>query len=104
VWIEGGAGVLVDVLHVLAQAAPLPLGQAGDLPPVQVDLTARPAVDAVDRLRQRRLSAAALADHAEDAGAGLRRDWITNEYEHNGLRADGERVLGRPIDLVKGRG
>ena len=26
-----------------------------------------------------------------------------NEYEHNGLRADGERVLGRLIDLVKGR-
>jgi pimeloyl-ACP methyl ester carboxylesterase len=31
------------------------------------------------------------------------RPWITNEYEHNGLRADGERVLGRLIDLVKGR-
>jgi len=29
--------------------------------------------------------------------------WITNEYEHNGLRADGERVLGRLIDLVRGR-
>ena len=26
-----------------------------------------------------------------------------NEYEHNGLRADGERVLGRLIDLVRGR-
>jgi pimeloyl-ACP methyl ester carboxylesterase len=31
------------------------------------------------------------------------RPWITNEYEHNGLRADGERVLGRLIDLVRGR-
>jgi pimeloyl-ACP methyl ester carboxylesterase len=31
------------------------------------------------------------------------RPWITNEYEHNGLRADGEKVLGRLIDLVKGR-
>ena len=31
------------------------------------------------------------------------RPWITNEYLHNGLRADGERVLGRLIDLVKGR-
>ncbi|HUQ44326.1 MAG TPA: alpha/beta fold hydrolase [Candidatus Limnocylindria bacterium] len=29
--------------------------------------------------------------------------WVTNEYEHNGLRADGERVLGRLIDLVRGR-
>jgi hypothetical protein len=31
------------------------------------------------------------------------RPWVTNEYEHNGLRADGERVLGRLIDLVRGR-
>ena len=29
--------------------------------------------------------------------------WITNEYEHNGLRADGERLLGRLIDLCRGR-
>jgi pimeloyl-ACP methyl ester carboxylesterase len=27
--------------------------------------------------------------------------WITSEYEHNGLRADGERILDRLIDLVK---
>lgn len=31
------------------------------------------------------------------------RPWVTNEYEHNGLRADGERVLGRLIDLARGR-
>jgi pimeloyl-ACP methyl ester carboxylesterase len=31
------------------------------------------------------------------------RPWITNEYAHNGLRADGERVVGRLIDMVKGR-
>lgn len=31
------------------------------------------------------------------------RAWETNEYEHNGLRADGERVVGRLIDMVKGR-
>jgi len=31
------------------------------------------------------------------------RAWITNEYDHNGLRADGERVLGRLIDMVRGR-
>jgi hypothetical protein len=31
------------------------------------------------------------------------RSWETNEYEHNGLRADGERVVGRLIDMVKGR-
>ena len=28
------------------------------------------------------------------------RTWLTDEYEHNGLRADGGRVLGRLIDLV----
>ena len=31
------------------------------------------------------------------------RTWETNELEHNGLRADGERVLGRLLDLVQGR-
>jgi pimeloyl-ACP methyl ester carboxylesterase len=31
------------------------------------------------------------------------RVWTTDEFEHNGLRADGERVLGRLIDLVRGR-
>ena len=34
---------------------------------------------------------------------GNLRAWETNEYEHNGLRADGERVVGRLIDMVKGR-
>jgi pimeloyl-ACP methyl ester carboxylesterase len=29
------------------------------------------------------------------------RPWITNEYEHNGLRADGEQVLGHLLDLVR---
>jgi pimeloyl-ACP methyl ester carboxylesterase len=42
---------------------------------------------------------------AEETAAAIRglRPWITNELEHNGLRADGERVLGRLIDLVRGR-
>jgi pimeloyl-ACP methyl ester carboxylesterase len=31
------------------------------------------------------------------------RVWLTNEYEHNGLRADGGRVLGRLMDMVAGR-
>jgi pimeloyl-ACP methyl ester carboxylesterase len=41
---------------------------------------------------------------AEETAATIRglRPWITNELEHNGLRADGERVLGRLIDLVRG--
>lgn len=44
----------------------------------------------------------AFADETAAAIRGLR-PWITNEFEHNGLRADGERVLGRLIDLVRGR-
>jgi pimeloyl-ACP methyl ester carboxylesterase len=28
--------------------------------------------------------------------------WITNEYEHSGLRMDGERVLGRLLDMMRG--
>ncbi|MDT8915277.1 alpha/beta fold hydrolase [Amycolatopsis sp. PS_44_ISF1] len=31
------------------------------------------------------------------------RPWLTNEHEHNGLRAAGPAVLGRLIDMVKGR-
>jgi pimeloyl-ACP methyl ester carboxylesterase len=28
--------------------------------------------------------------------------WVTNEYEHNGLRSDGEVVLGRLLDMLHG--
>lgn len=44
-------------------------------------------------------------DFARETAATIRglRPWITNEYEHNGIRADGERVLDRLIDLVRGR-
>lgn len=44
-------------------------------------------------------------DFAKETAALVRglRPWITNEYAHNGLRADGERVVGRLIDMVKGR-
>jgi pimeloyl-ACP methyl ester carboxylesterase len=31
------------------------------------------------------------------------RAWVTSEYDHNGLRADGERILDRLLDLVRGR-
>jgi hypothetical protein len=43
---------------------------------------------------------------AEETAVAIRglRPWITNEYEHNGLRADGERILGRLIDLVRDDG
>lgn len=40
---------------------------------------------------------------AEETAATIRglRPWITNEFEHNGLRADGEKVLGRLIELIR---
>jgi pimeloyl-ACP methyl ester carboxylesterase len=42
---------------------------------------------------------------SEETASEIRgiRTWVTNEYEHNGLRADGERVLSRLIDLARGR-
>jgi pimeloyl-ACP methyl ester carboxylesterase len=42
---------------------------------------------------------------SEQTGArvpGLR-VWLTNEYDHDGLRADGARVLGRLLDMARGR-
>ena len=29
--------------------------------------------------------------------------WITNQYEHNALRADGEAVVGRLLEMVRGQ-
>jgi pimeloyl-ACP methyl ester carboxylesterase len=42
---------------------------------------------------------------SEETASHIRglRPWLTNEYEHNALRADGGRVLGRLIDLARGR-
>jgi pimeloyl-ACP methyl ester carboxylesterase len=44
-------------------------------------------------------------DFAEETAATIRglRTWQTDEFQHNGLRADGERVLGRLIDMVRGQ-
>ncbi|WP_203840772.1 alpha/beta fold hydrolase [Winogradskya humida] len=36
------------------------------------------------------------------AAVGNVRTWVTNEFEHDGLRADGERVLGRLMDMATG--
>jgi pimeloyl-ACP methyl ester carboxylesterase len=42
---------------------------------------------------------------SEETASRIRgaRTWVTNEYEHNGLRADGARILGRLIDMARGR-
>jgi len=91
-------------------AALAPLREAAEI------LAARewPRLYDPDRLRDNEVPAAA-AIYAEDpyveralseeTAAHVRglRPWVTNEYDHNGLRADGARVLGRLIDLVRGR-
>jgi hypothetical protein len=42
---------------------------------------------------------------SEQTAAQIRgiRTWITNEYQHNGLRVDGDRILGHLLDLARGR-
>ena len=44
-------------------------------------------------------------EFSEETASHIRgaKTWITNEYQHNGLRVDGERILGRLIDLARGR-
>jgi pimeloyl-ACP methyl ester carboxylesterase len=73
-----------------------------------------PALYDVDALRTNEVPAAA-AVYAEDMYVESRfseetarsvrgmRYWLTNEYEHNALRADGARVLDHLIELARGR-
>jgi pimeloyl-ACP methyl ester carboxylesterase len=44
----------------------------------------------------------AFSEETAELTRGLR-PWVTNEYDHNGLRADGDRILSRLIDLARGR-
>ncbi len=44
----------------------------------------------------------AFSEETAERVRGMRL-WITSEYEHNALRADGARVLGRLIDMTRGR-
>jgi pimeloyl-ACP methyl ester carboxylesterase len=73
-----------------------------------------PALYDAERLRRNEVPVAATIyvndlyverDFAIETAATIRglRSWQTDEYEHNALRADGERVLGRLIDLLRGR-
>ena len=46
-----------------------------------------------------------VSEFARETAAAVRglRPWITDEYEHNGLGADADRVVGRLLDMVRGR-
>jgi pimeloyl-ACP methyl ester carboxylesterase len=68
----------------------------------------------VERLRENGVPAAAVIyaedmyvvrAFSEETAASIRglRPWVTNEYEHDGLRQEGARVLGRLLDLIQGR-
>ena len=43
--------------------------------------------------------------HSEPTAAAIRgmKVWLTNEFEHNGLRTDGDKVFGRLQDLARDR-
>lgn len=61
------------------------------------DVPAAAAIYAEDPYVERTLS--------EETAALTRglRPWVTSEYDHDGLRSDGEQVLGRLLDLARGR-
>lgn len=88
-----------------------PLREAADLLANDDDW---PALYDVERLRANTVPVAAAVyyddmyverDYSEAAAAAIAgcRVWVTNEYQHNGLRAAGEAVLGRLIDMVHGQ-
>jgi pimeloyl-ACP methyl ester carboxylesterase len=96
-WMFEDYGALVplrDAAHLLAQREWTRLYDVDVLRDNQVPVAA--AIYADDMYVERTFSerTAALIP-------GLRA-WITNEYEHNGLRVDGERILGRLIELARG--
>jgi pimeloyl-ACP methyl ester carboxylesterase len=122
---------VLDSLPEFAEDAdPLLLTGEMILPWMFQDLTAlRPFAEAADLLAQRadwpalydraRLSAnqvpVAAAVYFDDmyvdahlslrtaAEVGSVRAWVTNEWEHDGVRVDGERVLGRLMDMAAGQ-
>ncbi len=87
-----------------------PLKQAAE---ILAASEAWPSLYDVATLRQNQVPCAAAIyyedmyvprQYSEETAAtiGGLRAWITNEFEHNGLRADGERLLGRLLALARG--
>jgi pimeloyl-ACP methyl ester carboxylesterase len=91
----GGLGPLREAADLLAEHDWPRLYDPDRLAANEVPAAA--AIYAEDMYVERRFS--------EETAARVRglRPWLTNEYEHNGLRADGERILARLIDLARGR-
>jgi pimeloyl-ACP methyl ester carboxylesterase len=87
-----------------------PLKEAAQL---LADYDEWPRLYDVDRLRANTVPVAAAMYYndmyverllGEETAADIRgiRTWVTSEYEHNGLRADGERLLDRLLGMVHG--
>ena len=88
-----------------------PLKQAADILAREASW---PALYDVEKLRQNRVPVAAavyfddMYVHREFSEETARtvpnmKLWITNQYEHNGLRADGEAVVDRLLQMVRGQ-
>ena len=90
----GGLAPLRDAAHLLAEREWPRLYDADVLRNNHVPTAA--AIYARDMYVER-----AFSEETAALIGGLR-PWITNEYEHNGLRVDGDRVLGRLIELARG--
>jgi pimeloyl-ACP methyl ester carboxylesterase len=80
---------------------------------ILADYEGWPALYNVERLRANRVPVAAAVYYddmyverafSEEAASIIAncRTWVTNEYQHNGLRAAGDTILGRLIGMVRG--
>jgi pimeloyl-ACP methyl ester carboxylesterase len=91
----GALAPLRDVAELLAEREWPHLYEPSVLRGNEVPVAA--AVYAEDMYVPRELSEETAAQ------VGGMKVWLTNEYEHNGLRVDGERIFGRLLDLARGR-
>ncbi len=91
----GALEPLGEAAHLLADHAWPPLYDADQLRANEVPSAAAIYVNDMYVERQFSEETASLIPNM--------RPWITNEYEHNALRIDGGRVLGRLIDLARER-
>jgi hypothetical protein len=91
----GALAPLREAAEILAQREWPRLYDPGRLAANEVPVAA--AIYAEDMYVERVLS------EETAARIGGLRTWLTDEYDHNALRADGGRVLGRLIDLARGR-
>ncbi len=87
-----------------------PLREAAEILAAKEDW---PTLYDVDALRRNKVPTAAVIYYddlyverrwSEECAAEIAgiRTWITDEYDHNGLRADGPRILGRLLELARG--